>query len=931
MKKTYFKILILLVISILCFSNRVFAQEGLEMPGGDDVLSDTVNIAFGKTQRYDLIGAASFINTEDVVRYDNVQGVSQAMLGRIPGLLGYSNIRGIGAALFIVDGLPRDISNINFLEVEQITVLKDINSSILYGSEAVNGIVLITTKRGRIDKKQIRVTGYYGISTPTALPEYLSSADYMTLYNEARANDGLTELYSEEMIKNYQTPQANYKYKYPNVDYYSREYLKSYKPFFKAMAEFSGGNNVARYYANVGWEESGSLLGFGEGKDSKYDKFNVRGNVDLRINSFIKTALDAAAVIVNDKGPINDYWADAATYKPNLFSPLLPIGNVIDSIRTTLLSSCKNDVDGLYIPGGTNTYQTSPIANIYFGGENENIQNYLSFNNRIDVDLKRVLKGLTFHTNLSFDYLTRYNQYIQNTYATYEAQWDNDSDSIVGLTKYGNDTRPGVQTIGGSTYERRIGYYGSFDYNRTFNDVHRISCSLLGMGNIHKRVADFQSNKNFNLGLRVNYVFDKKYMLDFSSSYEHSIKLPKNAKWAYSPSLGAAWMISSEDFMSSVSSVDYLKLRMTGGIKNSDVGINGFFYYMNPYDYYGYYSWNEAAWMTRGVRSTYGANPNLGYEKRKELNLGFEGSLFKEILSFDANLFTSTYSDQITLVQTMYPSYYTDFIPYENYNEDLYRGAEVGLRFNRIFGDFQVVVDANALYSTSKVLRRDEVYDDAYQYRKGRPVDALFGLVSDGFFMDEEDIAAHQFQAFGSVKPGDIKYVDQNGDGVIDTNDEVQIGRSRAPFSYGLSLQLRYQNFSLFAIGNGYAGADSYIGGDYYWVDGDKKYSKYVLNRWTEETKATATYPRLTTMTSSNNFRPSTFWLYRDDYFTLQRMQLTYEFPEGVRDALLMKDFSCFLAVSNLLTFSKHRDIKELRVGGEPYYRSYTLGLKIMF
>jgi hypothetical protein len=279
----------------------------------------------------------------------------------------------------------------------------------------------------------------------------------------------------------------------------------------------------------------------------------------------------------------------------------------------------------------------------------------------------------------------------------------------------------------------------------------------------------------------------------------------------------------------------------------------------------------------------------------------------------------------------MYPSYYTDFIPYENYNEDLYRGAEVGLRFNRIFGDFQVVVDANALYSTSKVLRRDEVYDDAYQYRKGRPVDALFGLVSDGFFMDEEDIAAHQFQAFGSVKPGDIKYVDQNGDGVIDTNDEVQIGRSRAPFSYGLSLQLRYRNFSLFAIGNGYAGADSYIGGDYYWVDGDKKYSKYVLNRWTEETKATATYPRLTTMTSSNNFRPSTFWLYRDDYFTLQRMQLTYEFPEGVRDALLMKDFSCFLAVSNLLTFSKHRDIKELRVGGEPYYRSYTLGLKIMF
>ena len=235
-------------------------------------------------------------------------------------------------------------------------------------------------------------------------------------------------------------------------------------------------------------------------------------------------------------------------------------------------------------------------------------------------------------------------------------------------------------------------------------------------------------------------------MLD-SAALMNIPQVPKDAKWAYSPSLGAAWMISAEDFMSSAKSVDYLKLRMTGGIKNSDARINGFFYYMNPYAYYGYYSWNESAWVTQGVRSSYGANPNLGYEKRKELNLGIEGSFLKEMLSFDANLFTSAYSDQITLVQTMYPNYYADFIPYKNYNEDLYKGAEIGLRFNRKFGDFQVVLDANALYSTSEVLIRDEVYDDAYQYRKGRPVDALFGLVADGFFMDEEDIAAHQFQA----------------------------------------------------------------------------------------------------------------------------------------------------------------------------------------
>lgn len=937
MKKRYFKILTLFLLVIQCFPNDAFAQDGLkkatdnvglkDKPIVNAVLNDSVHIAFGTTNRRNLIGATSYINADAITKTDNVQLVSDAILGRVSGLLGSNNVRGIGTPLFIVDGLPRDISNINFSEVEQITVLKDINSSILYGSQAVNGVVLITTKRGDDNRKKINVTTYYGISVPTELPKYLSSADYMTLYNEARANDGLSKLYDDATIEKYRS--GSNRYLYPNVDYYSSDYVKSYKPFFKTMAEFSGGGNTAKYYANMGWEQTGSYLNFGEGKNSRTNKFNVRGNVDLKVNSFIKTSLDAAAVIVNDRGPISSYWTGAATYKPNLFAPLLPMRNVIDTLKNTLLTSCKNNVGGRYIAGGTSSYQTNPIANTYFGGSNENIQNYLSFNNRIDVDLNQVLRGLTFHTNLSFDYITQYNEYIQNTYAVYQPTWTNDS--IMSLTKYGSDTKPGVQTVGDATYQRRLGYYGSFDYNRTFNNVHQISCSLLGMGNIYKQVSNYQSDKNFNLGLRVNYVYNNKYMVDFSSAYENSVKLPKNAKWAYSPSLGLAWLMSSEDFMSSVKAIDYLKLRLTGGIINTDEGIDGYFYYMNPYAYSGYYSWNEGAWMTQGVKSSYGGNPNLGYETRKELNFGVEGSFFNQMITLDANLFTSEYSNQVTLVQTMYPSYYTDFIPYENFNNNAYRGAEIGLTFNQNFGDFKLTIGANALYSTSEVLKKDEVYNDAYQYRKGRPVDALFGLVADGFFSDDADIASHAYQAFGTVKPGDIKYVDQNHDNIIDANDEVQIGRSQPPFSYGLNLQLSYKNFTLFALGNGCIGGDSYINGDYYWVYGDKKYSSYVLGRWTEETKETATYPRLTTLGGTNNFQNSTFWLYKDNYFTFQRAQLTYKFPESFSRMLLMKDFSCFLAGSNLLTISKYRDIKELRVGNEPYSRSYSLGVKIMF
>ncbi|MEA4903685.1 MAG: SusC/RagA family TonB-linked outer membrane protein [Petrimonas sp.] len=925
MKMSHFKILTLLSFIISCFTGIVQAQETVQT-NKDIKNNDSVNIAFGKVKQENLIGSISFINSDDILKNDNVQWISEALLGRIPGLLGYSNIRGIGDALFIVDGMPRDISTINLAEVEQITILKDINSSILYGSAAVNGVVLITTKRGNPNKKQIKVTGYYGTSVPTKLPEYLSSADYMSLYNEARINDGLMPLYDKEMIGNYRS--GSNPYRYPNIDYYSNEYLKSHKPFSKVMAEFSGGNKTTAYYSNMGWEQIGSLLDFGEGKKSKQNRFNVRGNIDIQINSFIKSSLDAAAIIINKRSPVVDYWKSTSTLKPNLFSPLIPI-NLIDP-DNVLLTSRKNDIEGKYLLGGTQSYLTNPIASIYCGGYNENIQNNFSFNNKIDFDLDNLVKGLAFHTNLSFEYYTTYNQSINNDYSVYEPVWD--GDSITSLTKYGNDKHNGYQTISDSYYERRLGFHGLLDYNRTFNEIHQVSGSLLAFGNLYKIMGDIQGNKNINLGLRLNYIYNKKYMIDFSSSYVNSVKLPEKSRRAFSPSLGLAWMISSEDFMSSAENIDYLKLRLTGGILNSDLGISGFYYYLNQYNYGNYFSWNEQNnYVYQGVVSIYGGNDALKFEKRKELNLGLEGSFFNQKLYLETSVFASSFYNQITRPLSMYPSFYSDFIPYKNFEDNAYRGAEIGLTFKQNIEDLIIAVGANALYATSEIIKKDEVYADSYQYRKGHPVDALFGLVADGLFMNPEDINNHATQAFGTVKPGDIKYVDQNNDGIIDENDEVRIGRSQAPFSYGLNFRLTYKGISLFAMGNGQIGADSYIRGNYYWVDQDDKYSKYILNRWTEETRTTATYPRLTTSASSNNFRNSTFWLYRDNYFTLQRVQLTYEFPKNIVKTFRMKELNCFLDASNLLTISKHRDIKELRVGSEPFYRSFSLGVKVIF
>ena len=933
MKIKYFKVLTLLSFIILCITGEIQAQETLKKDKSV-VNNDEVNIAFGKVERSNLIGSTSFINADDITKYDNTQLVSDALLGRVPGLFGYNNVRGIGSALFIVDGLPRDISTITLAEVEQITILKDVNASILYGSAAVNGVVLITTKRGDANKPQKKFSIYTGISVPKALPKYLSSADYMALYNEARANDGLSALYSKETIADFRSGNRllypNSKYKYPDVDYYSNEYLKSYKPFSKATAEFSGGNKAATYYSNMGWEQVGSLFDFGKAKDSKQNRFNFRGNIDLKINAFIKSSLDAVAVISKTKSPVGNYWGNASTLKPNLFTPLIPI-SMIDPENAVLLGH-KADINGMYLLGGTQNYLSNPLADGYSKELNENVQNNFSFNNKIDFDLNSLIKGLSFHTNLSFDYLTIYDQTFSKEYAVYEPTWT--GDSVSALTKYGNDKDLHKQSISSPYYERRLGFQGYFDYNRTFNDIHKVGGSLLAYGNIYKKSGDFQGNKNVNLGLRLNYSYDNKYMVDFSGAYVNSVKLPANTRRAFSPSLGLAWMISSEDFMSSIEDIDFLKLKLTGGILNSDNGIDGYFYYLDRWDYYGSYPWNEQISYTSsddGTVSFHNSNDLLKFEKRKELNFGIEGSFFNQKLYLETNIFTSLYCDQITIPQTMFPSFYTDFIPYENYDDNAYRGAELGLTYTEKFGDFQIALGANALYSTSEVIKKDEVYTDLYRYRKGRPVDARFGLVAEGLFMSEEDIADDEIQTFGTVKPGDINYVDQNDDNIIDENDEIQIGRSQAPFSYGLNLRVTYKNLSLFAIGTGRMGADSYISGDYYWVDQNDKYSEYVLGRWTEATKETATYPRLTTSASSNNYRNSTFWLYKDNYFTLQRAQITYEFPQQFVKNLKLQGLSCFLDGSNILTISKHRDIKELSVGSEPYYRSFSLGVKTTF
>lgn len=896
---------------------------------------DDADIAFGKAKRGTLSGDITVIDPNKMSDFDLTQSVPDALFGRVAGMFGNTNIRGLGNALVVLDGIPRYSSladiNLNMQEVEKITVLKDVNAVALYGAQARNGVIIISTKRGKPNKRDINITAYTGISKPRALPNYLGSADYMTLYNEALANDGLAPRFDAKAIENSRTGNP---YRYPNVDYFSPENIKSYKTFSKTLAEFSGGNDNTTFYANFGWSRNGSLLNIGQGLNEEQNRFNSRANVNFKVSDFIKSNVDIAGIFDFNRGTNTNYWSNAATLRPHLYAPFLPMSLVntkADGELAKVVDARRNEVAGALL-GGTQQNTTNPFATLYAGGYSQPVRRTLQFNNGIDVDLSRIAKGLALRTNVSFDFYNAYNQTVSNTYTTYEPTWSATADSIIGLKPYGSDVRTGTQNVGSPDFLRRLGFSGQLNYDRTFGENHHFSSTLLAFVNTIKAKGTYQPDKNANLGLRLAYNYANTYFVDVSSAYVNSTHLPADNRTALSPTIALGWMVSNTAFLKNAKAIDYLKLTASAGVLNSDMNISGYYLYNSIYNYNsssGTFTWADGT-SNNITSSLNGPNNALGFEKRKEMTVGLEGSFFNRTISVDAHIFNTRITDKYTRENALFPSYFTDFVAYSNYGIDAYSGAELGLNYSKKMGDFGIDIGLNGMYWHSQVKEKSELFSQPYLYAKGRPVDAQFGWEALGLFQDAAEIKSHAFQTFGDVRPGDIKYKDQNGDGLIDNNDMVQIGRSTPPIYYGLNVKLSYKNVSLFALGVGANGTTGYNNNEYYWIDGENKYSEKVLGRWTQATKSTATYPRLSSKTNTNNFRNSTFWQYNSSYFSINRMQLTYEMPEKMSRKLAMNRLTVYSSVSNLAIFSKN-ETKDLNIGGEPFYRHYTLGIRAMF
>jgi len=918
-----------------CISMGAFGQSEIVIEPKTARNDSLVNVAYTTVSKKDLSNAISVLNPSEYID----KGFGTYSLEGIDALIGGTNFWGLGSVLVLVDGVPRSSDDATLAEIDQITYLKGANAVVLYGSRAANGVILIKTKRGFEGNRVSNIYFNAGINVPISYPEFLGSAEYFTYYNQALVNDGKEKKYSEDSIASFAS-HSNL-YQFPDVDYYSSDYLKKFTNYYNASADFAGGNDRAHFYALAGFQKSNSLLNFGEGKNENVTRFNVRGNIDLKLNDYINTYINMSNVFYDARFANGSYWSGAASIQPNRFSPLIPIDMIEKDAAEAqiLIENSSNIINGKYLLGGSQEYLTNPITDVYAAGHSTFTSRQFQYASGVDINLVKLLKGLTFHGQIGIDYSNSYSQSITNTYAVYVPTWTKyeGGDSISGITKFNKDKKDATQNLSGNWNSQVIDFNLHFDYKNTFNENHNVSAMLLAAGFKGRQTGAFHDSTYSNLGFQFAYNYAHKYYFDFSSAVVNSAKLAVGNRLGFSPTVNVGWVLSDEEFLKGSNVVDRLKVSATAGIINSDKDFENYFLYDQKYSSTAYFSWYDGTYVNRATTISRCENKNLTYAKRKEVNIGLDGSLFSNAIEFQVNAFmikkdgipVQSYSQYPSFFYTNYPE--TSFVPYVNFNANSYKGVDFKLNFNKKVGEVELTLGVAGSYTVTEALVRDELNLDDYLKSVGKPISAMFGLESQGLFADQSEIDSHAKQKFGKVKPGDIKYKDQNADGIIDDLDQVMIGNWNSPLYGGLNFTAKWKNLTFFALGTGRFGGTSIKSNPYYWVYGDRKYSAVVRDSWTEETKETAKYPRLTTSSSDNNFRSSDFWTYSTDAFSVSKVQLTYSLPETVLKNSAVKGLNIFVGGDNLLTIAKNKDVMELNVGSSPQARYYSLGVKAVF
>ncbi|MFN8252487.1 MAG: SusC/RagA family TonB-linked outer membrane protein [Ferruginibacter sp.] len=863
--------------------------------------------------------------SKDILRAP-VTSAKSALTGRMAGLFatqssGQPGADGASVALrgldpvVVIDGVVANLSIFNLEDIESVTLQKDALSTAMLGVRGSNGVLLITTKKGRVQKQSISFTAQTAFQRSMGAPKVLNAYNYATLYNEALVNDGLAPKYTQADLDAYKN--GTDPYGHPDVNW--RDLVtKPSSRFDRYSLNASGGNNFARYYVSL---EHVNQTGFLTTNDKNtyntnndFKSYVIRSNVDISVNKSLTGGIYLLGRILNGSEP----------------------GSTTSSIISTLVNTPNNaypvyNNNGTY--GGTSQFQNNILAQAVSSGYRLNYKRDMLANFYLKQKLDGIAKGLWVQAKTAFNATLSEDNNRNKTFAVYQMIT---TTTPVTYNKYGTD---GTQANGnGIAYQGRSNYVElSAGYDKVIHKKHGINALLLANRDNSVSNGDLAYTISGISG-RVAYNYKEKYVAEAAFGYNGSNRYPSHGdyKRGLFPAIGLGWNMEKESFIAAKKWINKLKLYTSFGKTGWDDP--GYFTYIQRFfDASSVYFGTSAATQTAITEQTL-ANPNIDFEKANKLNAGVDASLLNNRLGITVEYFNNTMYDllqvrgrSITMIGNDYPR--------ENIGKNRYTGTEVKLSWQQTTKKgIEYFAALNTTILKTKVLFNDEVfrpYD--WMKRTGQPVGQLFGYVADGLFQSAAEINSSATTVGYTPQPGDIKYKDLNSDGVIDQFDIKPIGRVGKPqIFFGLSLGASYKGFDISALVQGVTNRDVYVGGSSIWAFQNGGFGQAYennLNRWTPANAATASYPRLNIGINSNNQAQSSYWLRNGDYVRLKQVEIGYSIPQSLLKHIKLQSIRLFARGYNLLTFASKelddRDPEIISAFSYPMQRLTNFGINI--
>ena len=851
-------------------------------------LKDVVVVGYGVQKKVNLTGAVSSLSTDEL-EGKPIANVLEAMQGTTPGLViqqGTStpgsvpsiNIRGLNTMnnndpLVIIDGIEGSLANLNPADIEQVSILKDASSTAIYGSRASNGVVLVTTKKGKAGKVEISYDFMYGVQQPTSLPKIADSWVYAELYNEAAVNSGRSAKFTPEQI-------AQYRNGGPNVNWVKELYNRN-SPQSSHSVSMTGGNDQLSYMASLGYLDQSSRF---KGPDYGYKRYNARLNVSHKVTK--NFTLNLTSQFARNDIKEHAYWTEWIIEQANRMPPIYPI---------------KNE-DGSYnYPAGSNS---NGLQRLEEGGYRQNVNDELLGTIQAEWE---VYKGLKLIGSAGGRV---WNNKLHENRKAFEGTGDSENKLTEQFYRSKNITTNLMVTYNTKIGKHSIGGLLGYAYEG-FSEKQFSTSRLTEDSKYDIFVGDLSGDKVSNTGsasdwaiysgfARATYNYDEKYLLEFNIRNDYSSYFAKGNRSGVFPSFSAGWRISEENFWSVLKPyVPSLKIRGSWGL----VGNNriGAYQYMQTVSVKNGISFGDKLAQTAEFAS---ANPDLKWETTRMANIGFELGLLNNDLNITFDCFNNRTKD--ILVNLPVPGLFGNGAPIQNAGKVETRGWELSVNYRLKTGPVVHNFAGNISDSFNEVIdtRGTEIIggsDVQTIIKEGYPLYSYYAYRSDGFFQNEEECQKGPHLEGITPKPGDIRYLDKNGDGVIKPDDDrFIVGNDFPRYTFGFTYGLEYKGFDFSMMWQGVGRRNKWMRGESveaFHNNNEGPVMDFHQDRWTPN-NPDATYPRLTMgAESANNAAKSDFWIQDAKYLRLKNAQIGYTFPQQWMKKLYVKNLRIFASV----------------------------------